>query len=101
MVLGFTLPQNRLKTVKDAFGNTIRLNDRVICATKNGAGITYFVGLVRRLVPTQPLPPGKHYTPPDRVEIEPLKLSQHQPGYLRHPLFYASTVVVLDKLDEI
>jgi hypothetical protein len=74
--------------MKDAFGNSLKLGDKVIYSVKSSEGTNYVVGTVSKLHPHDPL---------DRVTITPTKTTS-QFGFTKDPVVYAVNVVILDKI---
>lgn len=78
--------------MKDAFGNNLRLGDKVIYST-GGSPTAYVIGVVSELHPSKPKPNVQYY-PPDRISINVKKTSKDM-VFSKAPLLYASNVVLL------
>lgn len=74
--------------MKDAFGNKIEKDDRILYSTKTGAGTVYVVGKAVALK-------ASTKTTPDKVEVEPEKVSVGHYTFIKNPSVYASNCVVL------
>ena len=82
--------------MKDAFGNTLSVGDKIIYSVKTGAGTVYIIGKVDSLLPHKDKP-NKLYTPPDRVSVA-VEQSSPQQEFVKNPVVYASNVVLIKGL---
>lgn len=77
--------------MKDAFGNKIDVGTRVVYSVHGSAGTVYIIGEITKLHPY--VKSNKSYTPPDRVQVKPLKASNKNFQPTKEPIVYASNVV--------
>ena len=77
--------------MKDAFGNTIKLQSIILYSTASGAGTEYHYGEIVKLYPYKKT--NKSYSPPDRVEIQVNKSNKGM-KFRKNPVVYASNVVL-------
>ena len=75
--------------MKDAFGNKLKVGSKIVYAT--GGGPDYVIGTIVKLYPRKN-DPGKSYSPPDRVMVEPEKTTRSV-EFEKNPTVYASNVV--------
>lgn len=79
--------------MKDAFGNSVDLGDKILYSTGGSAGTMYVVGTIAKVLKCKPNP-NKNYYPPDRVEICPEKTTKGM-KFAKNPVLYSSNVVKL------